>query len=118
MRKLILIAVISVLATQAYAGQPRSLSLATANASEPAAEQPKAQPATVPQAAPATTTTTATPATTVATQAPATTATAAPATTPVATTTTGPAKTTTKPKRQPSVEARVIRELHRHGIYW
>ena len=35
--------------------------------------------------------------------------------------TTEPAKTSaaTKPKhREPSVEARVIRELRRHGIYW
>jgi hypothetical protein len=114
MRKLILIAAMSLLTTQAFAGGPRSLSLAATNASQPAAEQPAA--AAPPQV----------------TQAPAVTppvnvqtATTTPASTPPATTApagTAPAASTTetaKPKhRQPSAEARVIRELHRHGIYW
>ena len=96
MRKLILIATMSLLAGQAYAGGPRSLSLAATNASQ-ATEQPA---------------TTAPPQ---ATQAP----TATPATAPVAVTPAQPTAEPTKPKhRQPSTEARVIRELHRHGIYW
>lgn len=84
MRKLILIATMSLLVTQAYAGDSRSLSLAATNAS-----QATEQPATQPQA----------------NQVP---------------TATLPASVqTAKPKhRQPSTEARVIRELHRHGIYW
>jgi hypothetical protein len=121
MRKLILIAAMSLLATQAYAGGPRSLSLA----SQPATEQPAA--ATAPQATqpPAATppanaqTATTTPASTPpATAAPATTA---PAVTPAQSTAAPVASTTETAKskhRQPSTEARVIRELHRHGIYW
>ncbi|MEH2490615.1 hypothetical protein [Bradyrhizobium sp. AZCC 2230] len=119
MRKLILIAAMSLLAGQAYAGGPRSLSLSATNAS-----QVTDQPATTtpPQATQAPTATppanvqtaTTTPASTPpAAPAPAQTATATPAT---------PAQPTagaTKPKhREPSTEARVIRELHRHGIYW
>src|SRR5882757_6685188 len=120
MRKLILIAAMSLLATQAYAGGPRGLSLAATNASQPAAEQPAA--AAAPQV-------TQPPAATPPANVP--TATTAPASTPPATTapaampaqsTAAPAVNTTeaaKPKhRQPSTEARVIRELHRHGIYW
>lgn len=86
MRKLILIATMSLLASQAYAGGPRSLSLAATNSSQQATEQPAAptQAATAPAATPA-----------------------------------QPTAETAKPKRrQPSTEARVIRELHRHGIYW
>ena len=114
MRKLILIATMSLLATQAFAGGPRGLSLAATNASQPAAEQPAA--AVAPQV----------------TQAPAVTppaniqtATTTPASTPPATTppaATAPVANTTEAAkskhRQPSTEARVIRELHRHGIYW
>jgi len=121
-RKLILIATVSLLATQAYAGGPRSLSLAATNASQPAAEQPAT--AAPPQAPAATSpanvqTATTTPASTPpATTAPAATA---PAAMP-AQSTAAPAVNTTeaaKPKHhQPSTEARVIRELHRHGIYW
>lgn len=91
MRKLILIATMSLLVTQAYAGGSRSLSLAATNASQ-ATEQPA--PASTSPAAPAQTVTAAQPAA-------------------------APAAETAKPKhRQPSTEARVIRELHRHGIYW
>ncbi|MDE5440201.1 hypothetical protein GWG65_01815 [Bradyrhizobium sp. CSA207] len=128
MRKLILIAAISLLATHAYAGGPRSLSLAASNSSQqapepaapaatapqvsqtPAATQPNLQTATTaptstPPAAPAPVTTTS----------PAATAPAAQSTaTPVA----SPTETIKPKRRQPSTEARVIRELHRHGIYW
>jgi hypothetical protein len=122
MRKLILIAAMSLLASQACAGGPRSLSLAATNGSEQTAEQPATTAAASPQApaaAPmnvqrATTAPTSTPpaatAKTIATAPAATQSRAAP----VAST-----RETTKPKRrQPSTEARVIRELHRHGIYW
>lgn len=115
MRKLILIATMSLLVTQAYAGGSRSLSLAATNAS-----QATEQPATQPQANQAPT---ATPPASVqtATTTPATTTPTAPAqtvTAPVATPA-RPTAETAKPKhRQPSTEARVIRELHRHGIYW
>ncbi|TYL88254.1 hypothetical protein FXB40_37960 [Bradyrhizobium rifense] len=117
MRKLIVIAAMSLLASQAYAGGPRSLSLSATNAS-----QVTDQPATTtpPQATQAPT---ATPPANVqtATTTPASTPTAAPAQTATAPAAT-PAKPTTetaKPKhREPSTEARVIRELHRHGIYW
>ncbi|MBR1167719.1 hypothetical protein ACNJYD_37010 [Bradyrhizobium sp. DASA03005] len=110
MRKLILIAAMSLLASQAHAGGSRSLSLAAANPNQPATEQPAATPPQATQASPANVQTPAAPA--------ATTPTAA---APAQSTTTPAAKTTETPKpkrRQPSVEARVIRELHRHGIYW
>jgi hypothetical protein len=122
MHKLILIAAVSLLTTQAFAGGPRSLSLAATNASQQAAEQPAT--AAAPQAPAATPpanvqTATTTPASTPpATTAPAATA---PAVTPTQSTAAPVAGTTetAKPKhRQPSPEARVIRELHRHGIYW
>jgi septal ring-binding cell division protein DamX len=111
MRKLILIATVSLLATQAYAGGPRSLSLAATNASQPATEQPAT--AAAPQAPPA-----APPANV---QTATTTPASAPAVAPAPTTAAPVAGTTeaAKPKhRQSSTEARVIRELHRHGIYW
>ena len=118
MRKVILIAAMSLLASQAYADGSRSLSLAATNASQPATEQPATPTAGTPQTTqsptaaqpPATQTATATPAS----------ATAGTTATPAATTSAAPAQaTTTKPKRRsPSVEARVVRELHRHGIYW
>jgi hypothetical protein len=121
MRKLILIAAMSLLASQAYAGGPRSLSLAATNASQQTAE-PATTAATPPQAPAAAPTNVQTATTGPASTSPAPTATTtatAPAATqssaaPIASTT-----ETTKPKRrQPSTEARVIRELHRHGIYW
>jgi uncharacterized membrane protein len=110
MRKVILIAAMSLLASQANAGGSRSLSLAAANPNQPAAEQPAAVPPQATQASPATVQTPAAPATTAPTAA-----------APVQSSTTPATKTTETPKpkrRQPSVEARVIRELHRHGIYW
>ncbi|QOG16497.1 MULTISPECIES: hypothetical protein [Bradyrhizobium] len=118
MRKLILIAAMSVLASQAYAGGSRSLSLAATNASQQATEQSAAavspQTSQAPsQPANAQTATTAPTSAPAATTSPAATGPAAQS--PAAASTTG----TTKPKRrQPSVETRVVRELHRHGIYW
>src|SRR4051812_5551631 len=114
MRKLILIAGISLLASHAYAGGPRSLSLAATNASQQTAEEAAAaappQITQTPTVTPPANVQTAT--TTPASTSPATTALAA--TAPVASTT-DVAKTK---RRRPSAEARVIRELHRHGIYW
>jgi hypothetical protein len=114
MRKLVLIAAVSLLANHAYAGGSRGLSLAAATANQPVTEQ---QAATPPQAtSPAnvqTATTTPTPAPPAAT--------ASTATAPVQSSPAPAARTIEAPKpkrRQPSVEARVIRELHRHGIYW
>ena len=121
MRKLILIAALSLLATQACAGGSRSLSLAATNAHEQAAEPATPQTATAQQTTPATNIQT--PATTPTVTATTTTPVAtppAPQAAPTAVTTTEPAKTTVanKPKRRVSDEARLIRELHRHGIYW
>ena len=117
MRKLILIATVSLLASQAYAGGSRSLSLAANNASQ-ATEQPATtappQAAQAPAATPPANVQTAT--TTPASAPPATPPQAA--TSPAATAS-QPVAETAKPKhREPSTEARVIRELHRHGIYW
>jgi hypothetical protein len=112
MRKLILIAAMSLIATQAFAGGSRSLSLAATNPTEPAAAPATTQPATVPQA---TVTATTTPTTTPVATPP------APQVAPPTAATTEPVKTTVanKPKhRELSGEARLIRELHRHGIYW
>jgi hypothetical protein len=129
MRKLILIAAISLLATQAQAGGSRSLSVAAVDASQRTAVEPVDQITATPQAiqptAVATTvpTTTTQPPVTSTVTAPATQTTSAPAApgaiAPVQTTATSSKQDAAKPKhRQPSVEARVIRELHRHGIYW
>ncbi|MDF0522572.1 hypothetical protein P0R31_35620 [Bradyrhizobium yuanmingense] len=112
MRKLILIAAMSLLASQAHGGGSRSLSLAAADSKQPATEQPAAPVAVPPQA------TQASPANVQTPTAPA--ATTSTTAAPVQSSTT-PARTSETPKpkrRQPSVEARVIRELHRHGIYW
>ncbi|MHC2623096.1 putative membrane protein [Bradyrhizobium huanghuaihaiense] len=128
MRKLILIAAMSLLATEAYAGGSRSLSLAASNASQQA-EQPATTAPVPPQAtqgaaqAPNVQTATTAPASTAPAAAPAPTTAATPTTAAPASPTTAPvtrsATETTKAKRrQPSTEARVIRELHRHGIYW
>ena len=109
MRKLILIAAMSVLATQAHAGDSRGLSLAATNTNQQAMEQPAVAgtPSIAAQPA-ARQTATVTPD---ATTQPA--ATAAPAAS------AAPTQATTKPKRRtPSIETRVVRELHRHGIYW
>jgi hypothetical protein len=119
MRKFILIAAMVLVSANAYAGQSRSLILASND------EQPLAAPQSSPApAAPQTTTTTTTETPKYverpAAVAPATTA---PATTPTATTdtpkTTKAADTKAdKAKKRRDTEARVIYELHRHGIYW
>ncbi|WP_247308147.1 hypothetical protein [Bradyrhizobium sp. 179] len=118
MRKLILIAVLSLVATEAFAAGPRSLSLAATDASQQAAEQPAAtvapQSTQAPEGRAAVQTTTTTPTPPPAAPA-ATAATAAQSTATPASGTTGSSKAK---RRQPSFEARVIRELHRHGIYW
>ena len=118
MRKLILITTVSLLASQAYAGGSRSLSLAATNASQTTEQPATAAPPQAPTATPPASVQTAT--TTPASPPPATPAQSAAATSaqptiaPVATST-----ETAKPKpRNPSTETRVIRELHRHGIYW
>jgi hypothetical protein len=113
MRKLILIGAISLIATQVYAGGSRSLSLAATNATEQAAAPATTQPAPPPQAT--VTATTTTPATTPVATPP------APQATPPAATSTEPARTKAASRpthRKLSDEARLIRELHRHGIYW
>ena len=117
MRKLILIAAMSLLASQAHAGGSRSLSLAASNASQQAEQPATATPA--PAQTPQAPSTTNVPTATTAPAAP----TAPAAAIPAATTSPRPATASTtetaKPKRrQPTTEARVIRELHRHGIYW
>jgi hypothetical protein len=99
MRKLVLIAAITLASTAAFAGPSRSLSLASADAAQPVTEQPKAQAAA--------------PTTTVERAKPGTPQEAAkdPAT--------GDKPAEVKPKRRHvSTEARIIYELHRHGIYW
>ena len=101
MRKLILIAAISLVSATASAGQSRSLSLASSQA-PPAVEQPKAQqtvdspPAAVERPKP---------------EAPLEQAKAA-------TVADQPAEVAKPKKKHVSTEARVIYELHRHGIYW
>jgi hypothetical protein len=96
MRKLVLIAAIVLASTAANAGPSRSLSLATADATPQVTAPPSTQ-ATEPTA-------------TVERPKPVTPEAAAkdPADKPVA-----------KPRqRHVSTEARIIYELHRHGIYW
>ena len=127
MRKLILIAAISLLATEADAGGSRSLSLAASSANQQAEQPATTAPAppqapVAPQAANVQTATTVPTSTApAATPAPATAAAptaAAPAAPTAAPVTTSTTETTKAKRRQPSTEARVIRELHRHGIYW
>lgn len=121
MRRLILIATITLLASQAHAGGSRSLSLAASTADHQATEHPATTATAPPQATqvpPANVQT----ANTTPISAPPTAATPN-ATAPVQSNATPAADTTTTPKpkpkhRKPSVEARVVRELHRHGIYW
>jgi len=100
MRKLLLIAAIALASTAANAGPSRSLSLASADATQPVTEQPKTQPAE--------------PATTVERPKPVTPQAAAkdPATGDK------PADIVKPKPRHVSTEARIIYELHRHGIYW
>lgn len=113
MRKLILIATMSLLASQAYAGGSRSLSLAASTANQQATEQPATTATAPPQA-------TQVPSANV--QAATTTPISAPPSAATPGANAAPAASTTKaskPKRRKaSVEARVVRELHRHGIYW
>ena len=121
MRKLILIAAMSLLASQAYAGGPRSLSLAATNASPQTAEPATtaAAPPQAPAAAPTNVQTATTAPTSTPPAATATTTAIAPAVTQSSAAPIASTREMTKPKRrQPSTEARVIRELHRHGIYW
>jgi hypothetical protein len=96
MRKFILIAAIALTSTASYAGPSRSLSLASADANQPLTDQQKPQNPAVPQppvANPAPQTQTRTPVT--------------------------DERPTSRQKRRPvPVEARIIYELHRHGIYW
>jgi len=118
MRKLILIAAMSLLATQAFAGGSRSLSLASTNASQPVAEQPAATAAPQAPALPPASARTAVTAPTTTPPVASTQSAPGPAATP-ARPAAAPAAETARPKqRQLSTEARVIRELHRHGIYW
>jgi outer membrane biosynthesis protein TonB len=100
MRKLIMIAAIALASTTANAGPSRSLSLASADANQPVTEQPKTQAAepakTVERAQPG-----------------------APQETAKEPATANKPSEIVKPKRrQVSTEARIIYELHRHGIYW
>jgi hypothetical protein len=100
MRKLVLIAAITLACTAANAGPSRSLSLASADATQPVTEQPKTQAAE--------------PATTLERPKPATPQAAVkdPATVDK------PADVVKPKPRRISTEARIIYELHRHGIYW
>ena len=125
MRKLILIAAMVLASATAQAGPMRSLTLASndepavssqpkAAAPQPVAAQPAAsQPVAAPSAAEAPA---ATPAPTyVARPAPVEPA----ATAPQVETTKPVARKVERPRRlRSSTEARVIYELHRHGIYW
>jgi hypothetical protein len=100
MRKLVLIAAIALASTAANAGPSRSLSLASADATQPVTEQPK-----TPAAEPATTVERAKPATPQgAAKDPATAE--------------KPADVVKPKPRHVSTEAHIIYELHRHGIYW
>lgn len=128
MRKLILIAAMSLLATEVHAGGPRGLSLAASGTSQQAGQPATPQTIQAPPAPQSTNVQTAATAPTsaaTATTAPAA-STAPVAAAPASTSPTRPAATReatkteiAKPKRrQSSTEARVIRELHRHGIYW
>lgn len=118
MRKFILIAAMMLASATAQAGGSRSLTLASNDppaVAEPAKPvEPKAveqKPAETPKAgdAPAY----------VARPAPLGTTTTAPETTKPVTEKTTRTTSAEKPKRKrESTEARVIRELHRHGIYW
>jgi hypothetical protein len=100
MRKAILIAAIAILSTSAYAGPSRGLSVATNE--DPATTLPSPQKADVAAPAPA--------------EAAEPTPSLAP--TPAVAPTSQPSERP-RPKRQHmTTEARVIYELHRHGIYW
>jgi outer membrane biosynthesis protein TonB len=97
MRKFILIAAIALTSTASYAGPSRSLSLASADPNQPTTEQQqKPQNPVVPQPAAAN------PAPQIQTKTPVT-----------------DERPASRQKRRPiPVEAQIIYELHRHGIYW
>ena len=98
MRKLVMIAAITLASTAANAGPSRSLSLASADANQPATEQPKIQ--------------TVAPAATV--ERPKLGAPQEAAKDPA-----DKSADAARPKRKHvPTEARIIYELHRHGIYW
>jgi hypothetical protein len=97
MRKFILIAAIALTSTAAYAGPSRSLSLASADPNQTATEQ---KPQTTEVAQPP------------AVNPPPQTQAKAPVTEEKTTQTSRPRRTSA------STEARIIYELHRHGIYW
>jgi outer membrane biosynthesis protein TonB len=131
MRKFFLITAMVLATATAQAGPMRSLTLASSE-QPAAAEQPKAveqkpvEQKTVEQTPVATPKAVETPASTeapkyVARPAPVGTATEAQKTEPtkpVAEKTTQTANADKPKRRRESTEARVIRELHRHGIYW
>jgi hypothetical protein len=100
MRKLTLIAAIILASTGANAGPSRGLSLASADATQPVTEQPKTQTAGPPR-----------------TVEPPTSSTPQEA---AKDSTTGnkPSEVVKPNRRDASTEARIIYELHRHGIYW
>ena len=132
MRKFILVAAMLPASASAQAGVSRSLILA-ANDEVTTPAQPATTTTTAP-APPATTPATTTPSADTpkfverpAAVAPTPTPTTTTPATPAKTTTTGTPKTTKpvasdpkadKAKRRRDTEARVIYELHRHGIYW
>jgi hypothetical protein len=97
MRKFILIAAIALTSTAAYAGPSRSLSLASADPNQTVTEQ---KPQTTEVAQPPV----ANPPRRTQAKAPATEDNTTPS---------------SRPRRKPvTTEARIIYELHRHGIYW
>jgi hypothetical protein len=100
MRKLLLIAAIALASTAANAGPSRSLSLASADATKPATEQPKTPTAEPAKAVDRSDTTAPQPATK------------------DAATGDKPAEAGKRKPKHVSTEARIIYELHRHGIYW
>ena len=127
MRKFILVAAMLLASASAQAGVSRSLILA-ANDEVTTPAQPAATTTTAP-APPATTPATTTPSTDTPkfVERPAVAPTTTTPATPAKTITTGTPKTTKpvasdpkadKAKRRRDTEARVIYELHRHGIYW
>jgi hypothetical protein len=89
MRKLIVIAAFSLISATAYAGPSRGLSLASVETTQPVTEQKADAKLAVPQEQPKNPVVADKPA--------------------------EPAKAT---RRHPSTEARIIYELHRHGVYW
>ena len=127
MRKFILVAAMLLASASAQAGVSRSLILA-ANDEVTTPAQPATTTTTAP-APPATTPATTTPSadTPKFVERPAVAPTTTTPATPAKTTTTGTPKTTKpvasdpkadKAKRRRDTEARVIYELHRHGVYW